>query len=197
MKFSPEVLETCSWNPCCKNLNLPEPRPCWKAIETWGNALNHVNQLKAIDCCLMKFWLLAMGHDFARFKEVAHEVQFCVQKQLQTNSSGVEFPRASELVALIFHRKRNGPAKAVLLLRWALFIFKVQCQGKYHETAEKIKTRAPQLIGIKVRLPHDVPKSLAPIHNKTSTFSRHVSDFCIQLILVWMQAHLLSSIPKL
>jgi hypothetical protein len=44
-----------------------------------------------------------MGHDFARFKEVAHEVQFCVQKQLQTNSSGVEFPRASELVALIFH----------------------------------------------------------------------------------------------
>ena len=36
-----------------------------------------------------------MGHDFARFKEVAHEVQFCVQKQLQSNS-GVEFPWASE-----------------------------------------------------------------------------------------------------
>ena len=87
-----------------------------------------------------------MGHDFSRFKEVADEVQFCVQKQLQTNSSGVEFPRASEPVALIFHsyRKRNGPAKAVLLLRWALFIFKVQCQGTYHETAEKLKTNMPR-----------------------------------------------------
>lgn len=197
MKFSPEVLETCSWNPCCKNLNPPEPRPCWKAIETWWNVLNHVNQLKAIDCCLI---ILIVGHG-PWFRQVqggrtwgAILCAKAITNQLLWRwvPSGLGVGCAD-----LSRRKRNGPAKAVLLLRWALFIFKVQCQGKYHETAEKIKTRAPQLIGIKVRLPHDVPKSLAPIHNKTSTFSRHVSDFCIQLILVWMQAHLLSSIPKL
>lgn len=113
-------------------------------------------------------WLLAIGsigHDFARFKEVADEVQFCVQKQLQTNS-GVEFPWASELAfCWSFTGKGRALPKQFYCLGGHCSFSRCSVKENTMRRRKSKQTRAPQwILIVKVRLPHDVPKSLAPMH---------------------------------
>ena len=200
MKPRPEVWETGSWNPWLARVwNLPEPRPCW--LKSNWNMMKHV---KSIESNRRRSQMRCNSVCKSNYKPT----------RLALSSLG---PRSRLRWSFTATGKGTALPKQFYCLGGHCSFSR--CSVKEH-TMRRLRNskqtcRAPQLIGIvegftsiwilkffvKVWLPHDVPKSLAPM---LWYITRQVpfpgmcqyQTFAFSWSCFEWHIHLLSSIPK-